>query len=328
MSSLPKVVHLVEDVTSGGVMRVIDHILTSPALAATAQHSVSYVRRGKISAQKYEADLIVSHLSISWRNLPLLIAARAANASTRLVHVEHSYTEAFVALNVKHRARFTALLKTTFSLFDQVVAVSHAQAAWIAIRSFCRANKIITIQSCVDLSAFRAMPAPKGRPRVFAAIGRLDTSKGFDTLIKAFKQRASDDLELHIYGEGNEELALRNLAAGDQGIFFKGWAHDPLAAFSDADVVLMPSRWESYGLVAVEALSAGRRVFCSNTDGLRDHADAGAILVTGRTEAAWTAVIDTAQWDAYIPNKNGPIRTDIVLERRFSKAWSELVCPH
>jgi D-inositol-3-phosphate glycosyltransferase len=328
MTQLPIVLHLVDDVTAGGVMRVVDHIMTSPDLAATAQHSVLQVPRGKVSTQKYDADLIVSHLSISWRNLPLLIAARAANASTRLVHVEHSYTEAFVALNVKHRARFAALLKTAFSLFDQVVAVSHAQAAWIASRGYCRANKIVTIQSCVDLSAFRAMPAPKGRSRIFAAIGRLDTQKGFDTLIEAFKQRSSDGLELHIYGEGNEELALRNLAAGDQGIVFKGWAADPLAAFSDADVVLMPSRWEAYGLVAVEGLSAGRQVFCSNTDGLRDHADAGAILVSGRTASAWTAVIEAAQSEARIPHQSGSIRVDNVLERRFSKAWSALVRIH
>jgi D-inositol-3-phosphate glycosyltransferase len=327
MSQLPKVLHLVDDVTAGGVMRVVDHIVTSPDLAAMARHSVMQVPRGKVSTQKYNADLIVSHLSISWRNLPLLIATRAANASTRLVHVEHSYTEAFVALNVKHRARFTALLKTAFSLFDQVVAVSYAQAAWITSRGYCRANKIVTIQSCVDLSAFRAIPAPKGRPRVFAAIGRLDIAKGFDTLIEAFKQHATDNLQLHIYGEGSEEFALRNLAAGDQRIVFKGWAADPLAAFSDADVVLMPSRWEAYGLVAVEALSAGRQVFCSNVDGLRDHVDAGAILVKGRSASAWTAIIESAQWETYIPNQSGPIRIDNVLERRFSKAWSELICP-
>ncbi len=327
MTTLPKVLHLVDDMTAGGVMRVVDHIMTSPDLAAKAHHRMLQVPRGIVSSQKYDADLVVSHLSISWRNLPLLIAARAANASTRLVHVEHSYTEAFVALNVKHRTRFTALLKTALSLFDQVVAVSHAQAAWIASRGYCRANKIVTIQSCVDLSAFRAMPAPKGRPRVFAAIGRLDTQKGFDTLIVAFKQRASDDLELHIYGEGNEELALRKLAAGDHGIVFKGWATDPIAAFSDVDVVLMPSRWEAYGLVAIEALSAGKQVFCSNTDGLKDHADAGAILVSGRTASAWAAVIETAQSEAYIPHQSGSIRIDSVLERRFSKAWSKLVCP-
>ena len=97
MTCLPRVIHLVDDTTAGGVMRVIDHILTSPDLAAQANHSLVHLPRGKISARVYKADLIVSHLSISWRNLPMLIAARAANASTPLVHIEHSYTENFTS---------------------------------------------------------------------------------------------------------------------------------------------------------------------------------------------------------------------------------------
>lgn len=325
MSRLPRVIHLVDDATAGGVMRVIDHILTSPDLAAQANHSFVHLPRGKITARVYAADLIVSHLSISWRNLPMLIAARAANASMPFVHVEHSYTEAFVALNVKHRARFTALLKTAFSLFDRVVAVSNEQAAWIARRGFCRANNVVAIQSCVDLRAFRAMPAPTGKPRVFGAIGRLDAQKGFDTLIKAFRARTRNDVELHIFGEGAEKVYLRNLAAGDDAIVFKGHAKSAETAFANVDVVLMPSRWEAYGLVAVEALSAGRQLFCANTDGMRDHARGGAMLIDGGSVSAWTEVInaDIAP-DAALVN-GADYRNDDVLERAFAASWRSLI---
>lgn len=325
MNSLPRVIHLFDDVTAGGVMRVIDHILTSPDLGAHANHSLIHLPRGKISTHIYEADLIVSHLSISWRNLPMLIAARAANLSTPFVHIEHSYTEAFVALNVKHRARFTALLKTAFSLFDRVIAVSHEQAAWIARRGFCRADKVVPIQSCVDLSAFRAMPAPNGKPRVFGAIGRLDAQKGFDTLIKAFRARTCDDVELHIFGEGAEEVYLRNLANGDDAIVFKGHAKNAETAFANVDAVLMPSRWEAYGLVAVEALSAGRQLFCANTDGMRDHSQGGAMLIDGGSVSAWTEVINADIAPDAAPVNRANYRTDDVLEKTFAASWSSLI---
>lgn len=325
MSRLPRVVHLVDDATAGGVMRVIDHLLTSPDLATQANHSLIHLARGKISARVYEADLIVSHLSISWRNLPMLIAAGASNASTPFVHVEHSYTEAFVALNVKHRARFTALLKTAFSLFDRVVAVSNEQSAWIARRGFCRADKVVAIQSCVDLSAFRAMPAPSGKPYVFGAIGRLDTQKGFDTLIKAFRARKRNDVELHIFGEGAEEVNLRNQAAGDDAIVFKGYANNAQAAFADVDTVLMPSRWEAYGLVAIEALSAGRQLFCANTDGMRDHACGGATLITGGSISLWAEVINGNIAPNHLLSNEVNYRTDDILERNFAFSWNSLV---
>ncbi len=325
MTDLPRVLHLVDDNTAGGVMRVINYLLTSPELASHGHHRILHVMRGKITRQVHQADLIVSHLSISWRNLPVLIAARDANASTPIVHVEHSYTEAFVALNVTNRSRFTTLIRTAFSLFDRIVAVSHAQAAWISKRDFCRADKVVTIQSCVDLSALRALPAPSGRPRVFGAIGRLEPQKGFDTLIKAFRARTTQDTELHIYGAGHEDLNLRNLAAGDQAIVFKGHTGSPETAYRDVDVVLMPSRWEAYGLVAVEALSAGRPVFCASTDGMRDHADIGATLVDSNVVTVWTAVMEAAQRPTAGPYPPQPLRNSNILEQKFERAWNGLV---
>jgi len=50
------------------------------------------------------------------------------------------------------------------------------------------------------------------------AIGRLDRQKGFDTLIEAFRQTRNPNVALHIYGEGEEGLALRALAEGDPRI--------------------------------------------------------------------------------------------------------------
>jgi len=277
MQSRSKVVHIVDDATAGGVMRVVDFLTKSGVLAEQADHMVHQIRRGRLSGIPTDADIIISHTVISWRTLPGLIALRAARSSTPIIHIEHSYTEGFVRHNVKNKLRFFSLLKVGFSLFDTVVAVSHAQAKWLADRNLCSDARLVTIPSCVNLDAFRAIQAPDGQVRVFGAIGRLDRQKGFDTLIEAFKKLPQRDVELHIYGEGAEEQTLKTMAEGDNRIQFKGFAQTPTDAFKGVDVVVMPSRWEALGLVALEALAARRDVLASKVDGLQDHADYGAM---------------------------------------------------
>ncbi len=271
-----KVVHLVDDTTAGGVMRVVDFILSSNATQSEIRHERQIVSRGKLQATRYDADVIVSHLTVSWRSLPSILLLKASNVGKRLIHVEHSYTEAFVAHNVTNQRRFFSLLRNGFSLFDRIVSVSFAQADWFVAQKLCAGDKVSTIQSCVDLAPFQDIPMRDGPARIFAAIGRLDRQKGFDALIVAFKGCAAEDIRLHVFGEGEEEEHLRALAAGDTRIEFKGFAASPIDALAQVDVVIMPSRWEAYGLVAIEALSANRTLICTDVDGLRDHKSLGA----------------------------------------------------
>ena len=323
--TLLRVVHLVDDTTAGGVMRVLNHITTAPDMVGTARHSLRVIDRRSFNLGRIKADVIVSHLSISWSALPMLIALRATNARASLVHVEHSYTENFVALNVVSKRRFATLLRTAYALFDRVVAVSHAQGRWLSERGYVGAHAIQVIQSCADMAPFRAIAPKTGPVRVIGAVGRLDRQKGFDTLISAFRKCAAPDIALHIYGEGNEEHHLRALAEGDLRIRFMGFAPDPVAAMAAVDAVAMPSRWEAYGLVAIETLSAGRVLLANGVDGLNDHAPLGAHMVTSPSVRSWTQAINQLT-QGFLPNTT-PI--DVLesngFEARFAAGWREML---
>ncbi|SEQ03216.1 Glycosyltransferase Family 4 [Loktanella sp. DSM 29012] len=318
MTDQPVVLHLVDDSTAGGVMRVVDFLVNDGRLQAGARHVTQQIERGKVPSAVLDADVIVSHLTLNWRGLPGLIGLRAANAGTPLIHVEHSYTEGFVNRNVVSRARFMTLMRVAFSLFDRVVAVSHAQAEWFASRQLCDAGRLVTIQSCVDLCDFRAVPDRVGPVRVFGAIGRLEPQKGFDHLISAFRGCPDPDIALHIYGEGGEEDALRALAAGDARIRFMGFAATPAAAYAAVDAVVMPSRWEAYGLVAIEALAAGRPVIAAAIDGLRDHAALGAMLYDETSPKA----LDRSLTQRHIAAAR---HLTAGLEDRFVACWDNLL---
>lgn len=325
MNHLPKILHLVDDTTAGGVMRVLDFLCSDPDLAETARHEIKPVARGTILGNLGPADVIVSHLAVSWRSLPSLVALRAAHVGTPLIHVEHSYTEGFIAHNVPSSLRFKTLLKLAYSIFNRIVCVSNGQADWMVSSRLVHTDKLSTIQSCVDLAAFRALPAPTGPARVFGAIGRLDDQKGFDTLIKAFRRCPDPDIQLHIIGEGAQEQALRALAGTDERIMFRGFHSDPVAALADVDVVLMPSRWEAYGLVAVEALAAGRRLLCNNIDGLSDHARHGGVMMdTANIEDLSNLIAREAIAGGKVKERS-VVRTTKQLENRFRDCWRFLL---
>ena len=114
---------------------------------------------------------------------------------------------------------------------------------------------------------------PADEPRRVLFIGRLDRQKGIDTLLSALDGLA-------------EKVALRIIGSavvGDQaafaydrpGVTMLGWCDDRYIReqLAWADCVVIPSRWEGFGLVALEAMRAGRAVIASNVGGLPEVLD-------------------------------------------------------
>lgn len=318
----PTIVHLIDDTTAGGVMRLLDFIRTDPGMARLANHDVQVVKRGALSVRRIKADLIVSHLSVSWRTLPALVSLRAIHSGLPLIHVEHSYTQHFTALNVPNKDRFLTLLRVAYSMFDRVVAVSQAQGDWMLKRGLVHPDALCVIPPMVDLSGFAALPSPAGLPKRIGAIGRLDRQKGFDLLVQAFRALPNADLELVFYGDGPQRAELEALAGNDARIRFAGHLNDPERAMASVDAVAMPSRWEAYGLVAREARAAGRPVLVSGHDGLLDQVGNGAIRVSPFTVSGWTAALaKLAAGQQPVPS-----RSDITVETtRFTNAWADLL---
>ena len=119
-------------------------------------------------------------------------------------------------------------------------------------------------------------PAPLrfDEPRLLC-LGRLSREKGVDLAVEAFAvlARRFPEIRLVIAGDGPERQALADQAAGlgvSDRVDFVGWvAPDDVAALIEkASIVLVPSRWEGFGLVALEAAVMGRPVVATNVGGL------------------------------------------------------------
>jgi D-inositol-3-phosphate glycosyltransferase len=318
--------HLVDDPSPGGVTRMLDYICTCPEIAANARHEFIHVRRGSFTAPKISADVIVSNLVVSWANLPLFMSLRASFPNIPLIHVEHSYCEAFVALNVPNRARFDTLLRIVYSLFDRVVAVSERQAKWLLRKRLVRPEKLRVVAPLADLAPYLAIPSRAASNRyIVGAIGRMEPQKGFDILVEAFKQPHLSNFALHLFGEGSQREALRTSAGGQSNIVFEGYASAPATAMAACDIIAMPSRWEPYGMVAMEAMAANRPLICARVDGLLDHIEAGAIDVGENSPTGWSSrlnqIVDT---DLSLVRTRGR-QIALGAKARFAKGWNALV---
>jgi len=101
-------------------------------------------------------------------------------------------------------------------------------------------------------------------------IGRLDPMKGVENLLKAVALLRSEDISLHIYGSGDSDYAsdLARLARDldlEGRVTFGGFVEGAAKrdAFLQADVCVVPSYSENFGMVVVEALAHGTPVIAS-----------------------------------------------------------------
>jgi glycosyltransferase involved in cell wall biosynthesis len=117
-------------------------------------------------------------------------------------------------------------------------------------------------------------------------VGRLVSAKGTDLAIEALR-RLHDrgvDTTLTICGDGPERDALERQVreAGLKGaVTFEGWTDpDELAAhYRRAELLLVPSRYEPFGIVALEAIASGCPVVAAATGGLPEAVGDCGILV-------------------------------------------------
>ena len=140
---------------------------------------------------------------------------------------------------------------------------------------------------------------------VLLFVGRIQPLKGLDVAVQALAQLQAKNAQLIVVGgasgsEGNEEIEkvmqlARSLGVHNNIRFVEPQAHHMLSTYyRAADVVVVPSRSESFGLVALEAAACGIPVVASAVGGLLTIIDDGetGYLVPRRDPALFAEHID------------------------------------
>jgi glycosyltransferase involved in cell wall biosynthesis len=176
-------------------------------------------------------------------------------------------------------------------------------------------RRMLAMPNPIALAVGRASPGERKSRHVLLNVARLDTQKDHATLLRAFARLAAvyPDWELRIFGEGPLRRELEELAR-DLGLTERvrlcGITPDISAEYRDADIFVLPSRYESFGLATAEAMSYGLPVVafadCPGTNEFIENDHTGLLALAGPDRAtALARVLDQLMADPHLRDRLG-----------------------
>jgi D-inositol-3-phosphate glycosyltransferase len=239
-------------------------------------------------------DIIHSHY---WMSGIAASALSEAWGGTPIVHMFHTLGE------MKNRiARSEAEREGGYRIngerqvlrrADRVIVATIAELTQLRFLYKANSNKLVVIPPGVDVCHFYPIPADEAKmyvglkpsDRMVLYVGRIEPLKGVDTLIQAMsclQWKEERPVHLAIIGgdpaasprEMSAEMArlqklCDDLSVGQTVVFLGKRDQDKLPYYySAAELVVMPSHYESFGMVALEAMACGTPVVASEVGGL------------------------------------------------------------
>ena len=239
---------------------------------------------GRDLSEQFEFDLVHSH---DWLvcSAAESIARRAGKPWVTTVHAtEFGRHQGWVD---KHpQSHIHAVERRMARRADRVITCSHYMARHVSSVFGVPAGRITPIQNGIDprdlepqvddLEALRARFASP-EDRLVLLVGRLVYEKGFHLALDALAPviRRLGDVRFVVAGTGTAEPELkrqaRRLRLTRHGTFL-GWVGDDMlhALYRVSDLCIVPSIYEPFGLVALEAMASGCLCVVADTGGLRE----------------------------------------------------------
>jgi len=199
--------------------------------------------------------------------------------AAKLARVDKIYFRMGIDRPVKTNLKYRFLLGR---VCDKFIVNSESVRDTLLKAPFIRPEKIAIVKNGiatdkagdVNPELMRSLGVPPNA-KVVGATGRLAKQKGFDVLIKAFKnvREKRPDAFLVIAGEGHERKDLKRLAGRldlSNGVSMPGFVEDMPSFYGGLDLFALPSRFEGMPNVVLEAMAAEVPVVATDVSGVAD----------------------------------------------------------
>jgi glycosyltransferase involved in cell wall biosynthesis len=170
----------------------------------------------------------------------------------------------------------------TFSRFsDKLISNSFAMQSNLVGLGY-KTNKIKVIYNPIE-DIYNSLSTRNTTGKVnIGIIGQVIPRKGHDILFSSLAAVTTRNWECHIYGDVTSNILYRSelkcmaneLNIADR-LIWHGYRNDPTSIFAKLDLVVVPSREETFGRVAAEAMYASLPVIAANVGGLPEVIDDG-----------------------------------------------------
>jgi len=221
----------------------------------------SYIKQNCING-----DIVHAHLFPS--NLYCSLIRKFTSWDGPLVCTEHS---------TSNRRRISILGRIIDHLiypsYDRIVCVSQGVKKeldqWMPR---CK-QKTQVILNGVKLNYIKYKPRNDNNEPVIVSVGRLCEAKNYANTLQAIALLPNIHFKYYVAGAGEKEESLKELCSKlklDHKVTFLGHVTNVYCLLEKADIFLIPSRWEGFGLAAVEGMNAGLPIIAGDVIGLRD----------------------------------------------------------
>jgi len=253
--------------------------------------------RARNLLRSFKPDIVHSHMVHANLFARLL---RLSVRIPRLICTAHSKNEGGAARMLAYRL--------TDSLCDLTTNVSQEAVDAFIVKKAAPLGRVHAIHNGIDINkfifseAFRAdkrneIGLSSGTPLILA-VGRLTKAKDYPNLLQAFSLLPSEysHVCLAIIGGGEEEETLKAMVVSlglEERVTFLGLRRDVNHWMSAADLFVLSSAWEGFGLVVAEAMACERVVVATDCGGVKEVVgDAGFLVKPGVPQELSAALIN------------------------------------
>ena len=211
------------------------------------------------------SDLVV-HAHCSW---PMFFVPLASiGLKIKLVFTQHN-----IVTSTRNFSYFKYFERFFYNRFNSIIAITKGVKGslyfWLGASIF---KKVINIPNGARFFSYKERLSIDKSVK-FISVGSLRYQKNFTIAIKALSHLKNIDWHYEIIGTGplktQLEKLINSLGLQDK-VTLSGWCTNLEGKYHNADIQLLPSRFEGFGLVAVEGMSTGLPVIASDVQGLNE----------------------------------------------------------
>lgn len=235
----------------------------------------------QLSQTRY--DIVFLHSSFT---LPLIPLLRKRFPHLKLIYCAHGWAARQYASGTVKSMIVKSIEPRLARFAHRVVCISDWEHAYAADNGY-KINAVVIENAVIDTRPSHSDTTDPLRAATQSApddihllfVGRFDRQKGLDILLDAFDMASAQrgDMYLHLVGEAVRDKSTAATDALPKNVIAHGWktVAEIDAFYSAATALVVPSRWEAFGLIVPEAFRNGTPVLVSDCDALPGLVQAG-----------------------------------------------------
>lgn len=213
---------------------------------------ISFFKYKKIFSEQ-NISVIIDHIG---RNIKL---TKFISPKIPVISVTHTY-------NLKHRIHADAIISINSKIHSEVSKFYQKKSYLIPNPLSINGSPILKYNDFFN---------KKSNDFVIGVMGQHVKHKGYDYFLHSLKilKEKGISFKCLFAGDGVERKALENISYKNglsENVEFIGWVYDKRSFYEKIDLFCLPSISEPFGLVVTEAMSFGKPVIATNTDGPSD----------------------------------------------------------